>query len=149
MNLADILPADAVFVRLKVETRKQLFKHLSAEAAERTGLSAGEIFSVIMAREQAGCTGMGGGVCVPHGRLKGLSRMIGLFATLEKPIDFGAADSAPVDLVFLLLTPEAENTGHLKAMAMISKLLRDRTVRAGVREAKDPQHIYKALAHAR
>src|SRR5438045_2101050 len=117
MNLASILPEGAVFAQLSVRDKRQALKQLSTKAAELTGLTEREIFSVLMEREHIGCTGMGNGVCIPHGRFPNLNRLLAIFARLDKPIDFGAADRRPVDLIFLLLTPASANTEHLKALA--------------------------------
>lgn len=148
MNLATILPADCVLVRLDARDKKQALKLLSAHASEKVGLSEREIYGVLKEREQMGCTGMGNGVCIPHGRFEKLSGLHAIFATLDYPIDFGAADNKPVDLLFLLLTPAASNTEHLKALAVVSRVLRDKGLCEQVRSMKDPQAIHALLLSA-
>lgn len=137
MNLASLLPVEAVLPHLDAGTKKQALKALAEHASGLTGISEKEIYSVLMAREQLGCTGMGNGVCVPHGRFEDLKEVRAIFAHLDKPIEFGAVDGRPVDLLFLLLTPADANTEHLKALAVISRLLRDKELCEKLRHTKD------------
>jgi nitrogen PTS system EIIA component len=149
MNLTSLLTPDAVLPHLDALTKKQALKMMAARAAELTGLAEREVYSVLMAREQLGCTGMGNGVCVPHGRFEDLKSIRAIFASLAKPIEFGAVDGRPVDLLFLLLTPAEANTEHLKALAMISRLLRDKELCERLRSTGDPSRVYTMLTAAR
>jgi len=149
MNLATMLSPSGVFLQLEETSKKQLLKSLAAEAEKLTGLSDSKIYSVMMDREHAGCTGVGDGVGIPHGRFEKLDAICALFATLKKPVEFGAADGKPVDLVFMLLSPAGENTAHLKAMATISRLLRDRTLCDRLRREQDKDEIYTLLTRQR
>ena len=128
MHLSTILPPEAVIAQLTARDKKQVLRLLANLAVPFTPLSEREIFSVLQEREQLGCTGMGNGVCIPHGRFNDLKEMHALFVQLEHPIDFNAADGEPVDLVFLLLTPTSANTEHIKAIATISRILRDKVL---------------------
>lgn len=149
MNLASLLPQEAVLPRISARDKKQALKLLAAEASTLTGLSEREIFSVLMARENLGCTGMGGGVCIPHGRFEDLSEIRAVFATLDDPIDFGAADGRPVDIICLLLTPVEANTEHLKALATISRLLRDKELCANIRQTGDASALHTMITAQR
>ena len=148
MNLATILSNDAVLPRLEARDKKQALKLLAAHASEQTGLPEREIFAVLKEREQLGCTGMGNGVCIPHGRFEKLSGLYAMFATLDVPVEFGAADGKPVDLLFLLLTPAGSNAEHLKALAVISRILRDKSLCEQLRSMTDASAIHALLISA-
>ena len=145
MPLDDILAADAIFTALKAGNKKQALQELAAKAAVSTGRAEREIFDILLQRERLGSTGIGNGVAIPHGKLPKLKALVGLFARLEKPIDFEALDGHPVDLIFLLLAPEAAGADHLKALARIARLLRDPAIAAKMRATGDAQIIYELL----
>lgn len=149
MNLADILPLEAMFLSLAARDKKQVLKLLAEQAAKLTPLGEREIFSVLLEREMIGCTGMGNGVCMPHGRFEGITKPLALFAHLEKPVEFGAADGKRVDMVFMLLTPVSENTAHLKALATISRVMRDKEMREKIRKTEDPAELHALLVAVR
>ncbi len=136
---------DAILPHLPAISKKQALKQLAQRAADVTALGDREIYNVLMAREQLGCTGMGAGVCIPHGRFEALQTVHAFFATLAKPIEFGAADGKPVDLIFLLLTPASANNDHLKALATVSRLLRDKPLCEKLRATHDAKAIYALL----
>ncbi|MEM8702693.1 MAG: PTS IIA-like nitrogen regulatory protein PtsN [Pseudomonadota bacterium] len=145
MDLSDLLGKDAVIACLKAKSKKQAIQELSSRAAELTGLSEREIFDTLLQRERLGSTGVGHGIAIPHGKLTRLDRLVGLFAKLEKPVDFDSLDDEPVDLVFLLLAPEGAGADHLKALARIARQLRDGAVTQGVRASSDAAEIYDFL----
>ena len=149
MHIASILPPDAVVADLPSRDKKQALKALAAQASRLTDLSEREIFSVLMEREHIGCTGMGNGVCIPHGRFASLKSLQAVFATVERPIEFGAADGRPVDLIFLLLSPTSANTDHIKALATISRLLRDKQLCESLRKAHDAKTLHTLLTSER
>ena len=128
MEINDLLVADGVIADLKATSKKQALQDLARRAAEMSGLHERAVFDVLMERERLGTTGVGNGIAIPHGKLPKLERLYGLFARLEQPIDFQAIDERPVDLIFVLLAPESAGADHLKALASISRLLRDKTV---------------------
>lgn len=148
MNLASILPVEAVLPRLQARDKKQALKAMAAHASLLCNLSEREIFSILMEREQLGCTGMGNGVCIPHGRFSRLDKLYAVFARLEKPISFGAADNKPVDLIMLLLSPASSNTDHIKALAAISRVLRDKSVCDKLRKTIDTKLMHGMLVAA-
>jgi PTS system nitrogen regulatory IIA component len=119
---------------------------LAAKAADLTGRSEREVFDVLMQREKLGSTGVGSGIAIPHGKLAKLDRLFGLFARLDRAIDFEALDGQPVDLVFVLLAPEAAGADHLKALARVARLLRDPDVANKLRDAHASEAIYAVLA---
>ena len=145
MDLSDLIEAPAVLPALKANSKKQLLQLLSDKAAEITGVPDREIFDALMQRERLGSTGVGAGVAIPHGKLTRASRIFGVFARLEKPIDFEALDGAPVDLAFMLVAPEASGADHLKALARIARVLRDPAQLATLRAARDAAGIYAVL----
>ena len=121
MSLNDLLTPDAVIASLRVNGKKQALQELSDRAAEVSGLPAREIFDSILQRERLGPTGVGDGIAIPHGKLAKCRRIFGVFARLERPIDFEALDGLPVDLIFLLIAPESAGADHLKALATIAR----------------------------
>jgi PTS system nitrogen regulatory IIA component len=145
MPLSDILASDAVFPSLKANNKKQAIQELSAHAAKITGQDSRKIFEILLQRERLGSTGVGNGVAIPHGRLPKLGRIHGVFARLEKPVDFESLDGKPVDLVFLLLAPEDAGADHLKALALIARLLRDEKVAEKLRATSDAKKLYSIL----
>jgi PTS system nitrogen regulatory IIA component len=146
MTLTDLIAPAAIIPALKVNGKKQAIQELAARAAELTGQSERAILEVLLQREKLGSTGVGNGIAIPHGKLPKLGRLFGLFARLERPIDFEALDGQPVDLVFLLLAPEAAGADHLKALARVARLLRDPEVTRKLRESGDADAIFAALA---
>ena len=145
MDLSDLLKKEAVIAGLKAKSKKQAIQELAARAAELTGLSEREIFDTLLQRERLGSTGVGHGIAIPHGKLIRLDRLVGLFAKLDKPVDFDSLDDEPVDLVFLLLAPESAGADHLKALARIARQLRDSAVTKGLRASHDATEIYNLL----
>jgi PTS system nitrogen regulatory IIA component len=128
MDIADLLGPGRVIAAMRGGSKKQVLQELARRAATQSGLHERAIFDKLWERERIGSTGMGMGTAIPHARIGGLSKPFGLFARLEKPIDFEAVDERPVDLIFVLLTPEDAGADHLKALARISRLFRDRAM---------------------
>ena len=145
-DLTHILAADAIEAGLAAPNKKALFQALGAAASRRVGISAKEIVACLSDRERLGSTGFGGGVAIPHGKLEGLTHVFGYFARLSAPIDFQAVDNLPVDLVFLILSPPDAGADHLKALASVSRILRDKQTVAKLRGARSKDAIYALLA---
>jgi PTS system nitrogen regulatory IIA component len=145
MEILDLLVPEAVLPSLKAQSKKQLLQELAQRAAELTGLPERRIFETLIERERLGSTGMGQGIAIPHGRLAGLSKIAGLFARLETPIAYDAVDNQPVDLVFLLLAPEGAGADHLKALARVSRLLRNQATCEKLRATKEAQVLFSLL----
>ena len=145
MSLNDLLTPDAVIASLRVNGKKQALQELSDRAAVVSGLPAREIFDSILQRERLGPTGVGDGVAIPHGKLAKCRRIFGVFARLERPIDFEALDGLPVDLIFLLIAPESAGADHLKALATIARKLRNANFAAQLRATRDASAIYSMM----
>jgi PTS system nitrogen regulatory IIA component len=145
MSLNDLLTPDAVIASLRVNGKKQALQELSDRAAEVSGLPAREIFDSILQRERLGPTGVGDGIAIPHGKLAKCRRIFGVFARLERPIDFEALDGLPVDLIFLLIAPESAGADHLKALATIARKLRNPNFAAQLRATRDASAIYSMM----
>jgi PTS system nitrogen regulatory IIA component len=146
MDLSDLIEVSAVMPALKANSKKQLLQLLAEKAASVTGLPEREVFDTILQRERLGSTGVGNGIAIPHGKLPGISRITGIFARLENPVDFEALDDQPVDLVFLLLAPEGAGADHLKALSRIARVLRDSDIVSKIRGTKDAAAIHTFLS---
>lgn len=145
MEISDLLSPDGVIASLKVSGKKQALQELAAKAAELTDLPERAIFDILLERERLGTTGVGGGIAIPHGKLAALDQLHGVFARLDHPVDFDAIDDQPVDLFFLLLAPESAGADHLKALARVSRLLRDRLVCDKLRGSDSTDALYALL----
>ena len=145
MNIADLLAPDAVLPGLKAQSKKQLLQELAARAHGVTRLPERRIFETLVERERLGTTGVGAGIAIPHGRMVEAKTITGLFARLENSIDYEAVDSQPVDLVFMLLAPENAGADHLKALARVSRLLRNQVACEKLRKAATSEALYAIL----
>ena len=146
MTLTDLIARDAILPSLSVANKKQALSERSEHAARHCGLTAREVFDALVQRERLGSTGIGNGIAIPHGKLAKVDRIFGVFARIEKPIDFEALDGEPVDLILLLIAPETAGADHLKALARGARLLRSPAVTAKLRGTRDAGMIYAILA---
>ena len=146
MSLTDLIAPNAVIPVLKVTSKKQAIQELAAQAGQLTGHNDRTISEILLQREKLGSTGVGNGIAIPHGKLPKLGKLFGLFARLDRPIDFEALDGQPVDLIFLLLAPESAGADHLKALARIARLLRDPDIGQKLRGSHDAEALYAVLA---
>lgn len=145
MDLSQILKPRAVKVLTDVASKKRLLQSVADLAEGLIGPSAAEIFDALQDRESLGPTGVGHGVALPHARLPDLTEVQGAFFKLERPIDFEAADRQPVDLVFALFAPADTGVDHLKALALVSRTLRDQTLCAKLRANDDAATLHTLL----
>lgn len=145
MELIDLIPPEGVISPLKATSKKQALQELANKAESIAGLPARLIFDGLIERERLGSTGMGNGIAIPHAKLEDLTTLYGLFARLDTPIDFDAIDDAPVDLIFVLLAPTNAGADHLKALARISRLLRNTGACEKLRGEKNPAALYAPL----
>ncbi|MBP2228333.1 PTS IIA-like nitrogen regulatory protein PtsN [Azospirillum agricola] len=143
--MLDLIAPHAILPNLKAGSKKQALQELARKASDLTGQHERAIFDVLLERERLGTTGVGHGIAIPHGKLSSLDRVHGVFARLERPIDFDAIDEQPVDLIFLLLAPEQAGADHLKALARVSRLLRDQSMCEKLRGAQSGDAIYALL----
>ena len=148
MRVNDILSARAVRHVTKATSKKRLFCDLGLVAANVYGLRSDEALQALQEREALGPTGVGSGVALPHARLPALDRVHGVFFRLDVPLDFDAVDRKPVDVIFALFAPEGAGVAHLKALALVSRTLRDRGLLAKLRANDDPQLLYTLLTDA-
>jgi PTS system nitrogen regulatory IIA component len=144
-DFSDLLSPGTVIQGVAAASKKALLQQLAAALAAAHGLEPKAVGDVLVAREKLGSTGFGGGVAIPHGKLPDLPRVVGLFARLGQPVDFLAIDDLPVDLVFVLLSPTDAGAEHLKALARVSRRLRDRVFVEKLRGAGSPDALYALL----
>ncbi len=145
-DFSDLLLPDTVIQGVAAVSKKALLQQLAAALATAHDLDPKIATEVLLAREKLGSTGFGGGVAIPHGKLPGLPHVVGLFARLAQPVDFLAIDDLPVDLVFVLLSPTDAGAEHLKALARVSRRLRDRAFVAKLRGAGSRDALYALLS---
>ncbi len=145
MTLDSIIDKQSILASLKAPNKKQLLLELAQALSARVAIDHRIIFETLLKREKLGSTGIGQGIAIPHGKIATLSRVYGLFARLNAPVDFDSVDGQPVDLVFALLAPEHAGADHLKALAKISRLLRDPAVVAKLRGTDDAEGLYAIL----
>ena len=146
MTLTDLVAPQAIIPSLKVNNKKQALQEIAAKASALGECAERDIFDILMQREKLGSTAIGNGIAIPHGKLNKFNRLFGLFARLDRPIDFDALDGQPVDLIFVLLAPEGAGADHLKALARIARLLRDHELANKLRDARDAEAIFAVLA---
>jgi len=144
-DLSDIIAIDRIDAGITASNKKGLFQQLAIAAGRKAGVPAKEIVAVLNAREKQGSTGFGGGVAVPHGKIEGLPSVFGYFARLTAPVAFQSVDDLPVDLIFLILSPPDAGADHLKALASVSRALRDRNTVAKLRGARSRDAIFALL----
>jgi nitrogen PTS system EIIA component len=145
MDIAEIITPGSVIASLRVTSKKQALQELARRAAHIVALPERRIFEVLVERERLGSTGLGMGIAIPHGKLPELHRLQGLFARLERPVDFEAVDDRPVDLIFVLLAPEDAGADHLKALARVSRLLRGGAICEKLRGTDNADALYALL----
>lgn len=145
MDLAEILSKESIISSLDVTCKKQALNEMATRAAEITRLDQRAIFDALLQRERLGSTGLGRGIAIPHVKFKSLKNMVCVFARLSKPIPFDSQDDQDVDLIFLLLAPEHASGDHLKALARISRLVREPAILEQLRTAKDAEALRRIL----
>lgn len=145
MDIGDLVTRDGINPSLKVKGKKQALQELSARAAKLCGLAERDIFDALLQRERLASTGLGRGIAIPHAKFKTLKTMLCVFARLAEPVEFESLDNEPVDLIFVLLAPEHASGDHLKALARISRLLRDPAAIERIRTARDAAAIHSVL----
>jgi nitrogen PTS system EIIA component len=146
VKVADFLSPASTLVEARTLDKPQLLGELAERAARAVGLDVGPVVSAILAREDLGSTGIGGGIAIPHARLAGIDQPYGLLARLKRPIDFAAIDGKPVDVVFLLLSSDKPKDEQLSALACATRALRDAETLARLRAAQTGREIYAAIA---
>ncbi len=148
MQLSDILKPGAVKVVSNLTSKKRLFQDLGDLSASIYGLNANTAADALQERESLGPTGVGHGVALPHARIAGVEEVSGVFLRLEKPLDFNSVDRQPVDLIFALFAPLDSGVDHLKALALVSRTLRDPSICAKLRANGDASTLHAVLTEA-
>ena len=148
MQLSNLLQPGAVKVLAHVTSKKRLFQDLGEIAHSAYGLNAAQTVDALQERESLGPTGVGHGVALPHARLHGLDHVVGVFLRLERPLEFDAVDRQPVDLIFALFAPKDSGVEHLKALALVSRTMRDPQTCAKLRANTDPDKLHAILTEA-
>lgn len=149
MDLSKLLTPASVRVMGQMTSKKRLFQELGEVAAQAYGLSSAICVDGLQERESLGPTGVGNGIALPHARLEEMDRIIGVFIRLEKPLDYESVDRQPVDLIFGLFAPKDSGVEHLKALALVSRTMRDPGICAKLRANADPAKLYAILTEAR
>ncbi len=145
MEITDLITPESVVPNLKVTSKKHALQEISKRMAESYDLTEREIVEILLEREKLGSTGVGNGIAIPHGKMENLDCLCGYFARLERPVEFDAVDERPVDLIFLLLAPEEAGADHLKALARVSRLMRDKAVCKKLRGSNTSEALYALL----
>ncbi|HMQ40869.1 MAG TPA: PTS sugar transporter subunit IIA [Paracoccus sp. (in: a-proteobacteria)] len=145
MQLSTIVKPGAVRAYPQASSKKRLFQDIAEMGAQLYGLDASQTLDALQERESLGPTGVGNGVALPHARLHTLDHVAGIFIKLDKPLDFDAVDRQPVDLIFALFAPKGSGVEHLKALALVSRTLRDPDLRAKLRANSDPAALHAIL----
>ena len=147
MNTGDLLDRSAISVRVSAANKKKVLAVIAEIAARNFHLDAGDVLDALSEREAAGSTGVGYGVAVPHARLEGLQRMRGIFVRLENPVEFESVDDQPVDLLFALFAPKTAGAEHLRALARVSRIMRQSELREQLRKARSADAVHALLVH--
>ena len=145
MKISDIMSIDSILLSVKAKNKRQLLEEVAHLAAEKTKIDERTIFDAIWERENLGSTGLGNGVALPHGRLAELNKVYVFFVKLTSAVDFNAIDNKPIDIMFMLLSPESSGADHLTALAKISRVLKDNTLTEKLRKAASAEEIYALL----
>ncbi|WP_299672333.1 PTS sugar transporter subunit IIA [uncultured Roseobacter sp.] len=145
MDFNTLLKPEAVKVLTSASSKKRLMQDLGDLAEQAYGLNAGDVLDALLAREALGPTGVGHGIALPHARLDGIDAVVGAFVLLDKPIDFNAVDRQPVDIAFALFAPEDAGVEHLKALALVSRTLRDPGICSKLRANPNPATLHTIL----
>ena len=147
MKISDVLYKDAIIVDLKAKDKKGVLEEMAAPVARIAKVSQAELVRVLMEREQLGSTGIGGGIGIPHGKLRGLDKLILGFGLSRKGIDFDSMDRRPANIFFLLITPENSTGVHLKLLARISRLLKNEEFKEKLFQISDAEELLDEIEH--
>ncbi|MBK5928781.1 PTS sugar transporter subunit IIA [Rhodobaculum claviforme] len=145
MQISSLVTPAAIRVVGHLTSKKRLFQDLAEAVAALHGVDPGHAVEALQERESLGPTGVGHGIALPHARVNGLSRVCGVFFRLERPLEFGAVDRQPVDLIFALFAPREAGVEHLKALALVSRTMRDAGRCAKLRANTDPVTLHAIL----
>lgn len=145
MKISDIVSQNTIITSLKATNKREVLEEMSAKLARHENIDVHLVEDAVLERENLGSTAYGGGVAFPHARIDGAKRVKAYFTKLADPVDFDAIDSQPVDLIFMLVSPENSGADHLEALAILSKTLHNKTICSKLRKAASKDEIYKIL----
>ena len=145
MKITNIINPKNIYLDVKAGSKRQLLQELAQKASELSGIDERTIFDALLERENLGTTGFGGGTALPHARLENLDKIYGIFMRLSSPMNYDAIDNKPIDLVFMLMSPDSSGADHLTALAQISRLLKDENACEKLRRAKSEDEAYALL----
>jgi PTS system nitrogen regulatory IIA component len=145
MKIVDLLTPNSIVANLKATSKKHALQELSKRIAQVIKHDERDILEILLEREKLGTTGIGDGIAIPHGKLVSAEKLHGFFARLNRPINFESVDDRPVDLIFLLIAPETAGADHLKALALVSRLFRDKPICDKLRGSDQPEALYALL----
>ena len=145
-QIAQLLPLDNIVVDLDASSKKRVFEQAGLLFENHHGIARAQVFDSLFAREKLGSTGLGQGIAIPHGRIKGLKEALGAFLRLATPVQFDAPDGKPVSLIFVLLVPEAATEHHLQLLSELAQMFSDRTFREQLTAAADSAALQKIFA---
>jgi PTS system nitrogen regulatory IIA component len=148
MDFSELLKPEAVKVLTSASSKKRLMQEIGDLAEQAYGLNSDVVLDALLAREGLGPTGVGHGVALPHARIDELESVLGVFVILDKPIDFGSVDRQPVDIAFAIFAPDDAGVDHLKALALVSRTLRDSSICTKLRSNRNPATLYTILTSA-
>ena len=144
-KISQLIPETNLLLNLEASSKKRLFEQTGLMFENHHGLASSKVFESLFARERLGSTGLGSGVAIPHGRIKGLKQALGAFVRLAKPLPFDAPDGQPVSLVFFLLVPEHANQEHLELLSELAEMLSDERFRDGLNQAPDRSEAHRIM----
>lgn len=145
MNISDIMTEKSIVLGIKANSKREFLQQLAVAAAEISGLDERTIFDTLLERENLGSTGFGGSTALPHGRFEGLDKVCAIFAKAAYPVEFDAIDGKPVDLAFVLLSPEGNGADHLTALAKLSRIMKDEALCNKLRQIEKPIELFALL----
>ena len=145
MHLSEIISQDHVLPSVRAQSKKQLLQELSTAAAKPAGLEPRRVFEALLQREKLGSTGLGQGIAIPHGRIKGIPEAIGAFVRTKSPIPFDSPDGRGVSVIFVLLVPEQATDRHLQILSELAQMFSDKAMREKLATASDPMALRQAI----
>ena len=145
MKILEVLPKETIITDMKSKVKNEVIEELVVSISKITGINSAELIKVLLERERLGSTGIGGGIGIPHGKLKNLKSLIMGFGLSRKGVDFESIDSRPTHLFFILLTPENSTGLHLKLLARISRLLKNESFKSKLMKATDSDQVYSII----
>ena len=148
MSKNELISKEAILADFESDSKKKVIQAIATEASKICNLPERDILDTLLDRERLGSTAVGHGVAIPHGKLKQLDKIVGLFAKLKSPIDFDSLEEQPVDLIFVLLAPESASADHLSALSHVARILGNDTIATKLRESSSKNEIYKILTDA-